>query len=276
MVDRPIFILGSGRSGTTVLGKILSLHRSVGYLNEPKLLWHVAYPNEDLNGNYTDKAASYRLEAGDVTADIAARIRKLYATYLAVTRNDRVVDKYPELIFRTGFVKKIFPDARFVFLTRNGFDACRSIAAWSAAHGQTYSGSQVDWWGKDRKKWTCLVDQLVRYDNVLRNSVNEIAHFTDPVDMAAIEWMLSAKEGLKLCNNDPDTTIRVQYETLVNSPDRVIPELLDFCGLSHDPVVVKYAAASLREKPPGPALQLHPLISDYFGRVMSDSGYSSD
>ncbi|MDP6674613.1 MAG: sulfotransferase [Gammaproteobacteria bacterium] len=276
VIDRPVFILGSGRSGTTVLGKMLSLHRSVGYLNEPKLLWHVAYPNEDLNGNYTEETASYRLETTDATQDIALRIRKLYATYLAVTRNDRVVDKYPELIFRTGFVKKIFPDARFIFLIRNGFDACRSVAAWSAAHGQTYSGSQVDWWGKDRKKWTCLVDQLVRYDNVLCNLVDEIAHFTDPVDMAAIEWMLSANEGLKLSDNDPDKIIRIQYEMLISSPDRVIPELLDFCGLEQDPTIIEYAVASLEEKKSGSTLQLHPLINDYFLQIMSDAGYSGD
>jgi len=30
-VEKPIFILGSGRSGTTVLGLILSMHRSIGF-----------------------------------------------------------------------------------------------------------------------------------------------------------------------------------------------------------------------------------------------------
>jgi len=39
-VERPIFILGTGRSGTTVLGIVFSMHNQVGFLNEPKALWH--------------------------------------------------------------------------------------------------------------------------------------------------------------------------------------------------------------------------------------------
>ena len=38
-VKQPIFILGTGRSGTTILGVTLAMHRAVGFLNEPKALW---------------------------------------------------------------------------------------------------------------------------------------------------------------------------------------------------------------------------------------------
>ncbi len=44
VVRQPIFITGLGRSGTTILGILLSVHREVGYLNEPKALWHVIDP----------------------------------------------------------------------------------------------------------------------------------------------------------------------------------------------------------------------------------------
>ena len=44
----PVFIVGMGRSGTTVLGKVLAVHNNVAYLNEPKAMWHVAYPNDCL------------------------------------------------------------------------------------------------------------------------------------------------------------------------------------------------------------------------------------
>ncbi len=275
-VDRPVFILGSGRTGTTVLGKILSLHRSVGFLNEPKLMWHAAYPGEDLNGNYGEEPAQYRLDGADADEHVAACIKNLYSTYLSVTRNTRIVDKYPELIFRAAFVKQIFPDSRFIVLTRNGYDTCRSVSAWSEAHKESHDDSNIDWWGRNNRKWIYLVDQLVRSNETLRSSAGEIAHFTDPDNMAAVEWMLSTKEGLTLVQDYQDSTIRLRYEKLVSSPERVIPELLDFCGLSHDPVVVNYATASLKEKPTGRPIQLHPLIDNYFHQVMSESGYTSD
>jgi len=35
-LNKPVFITGLGRSGTTVLGLIMSVHKDLGYLNEPK------------------------------------------------------------------------------------------------------------------------------------------------------------------------------------------------------------------------------------------------
>ena len=60
-VVKPIFIIGSGRSGSTILGTLLSMHRDIGFLNEPKAIWHTLYPYEDVIGNYTGMKASYRL-----------------------------------------------------------------------------------------------------------------------------------------------------------------------------------------------------------------------
>ena len=40
----PVFIIGCGRSGTTILGKTLSNHPKIKYLNERRDLWHKIYP----------------------------------------------------------------------------------------------------------------------------------------------------------------------------------------------------------------------------------------
>ena len=36
----PVFIIGCGRSGTTILGDTLSKHPKIEYLNERRDLWH--------------------------------------------------------------------------------------------------------------------------------------------------------------------------------------------------------------------------------------------
>ncbi len=66
----PVFIVGSGRSGTTALGVTLSMHKDVGFLNEPKALWHTVFEDEDLVGNYSASPGRYCLTGADAT-DIA-------------------------------------------------------------------------------------------------------------------------------------------------------------------------------------------------------------
>ena len=128
VVEKPIFILGTGRSGTTILGIVLSMHRDIGYLNEPKAIWHLIHPHEDIIGSYTQDDAKYRLTAEEATDEMCHRAKQMFGAYLTATRSKRLVDKYPELIFRVDFVRALFPDARFVFLVRNGWDTCHSIA----------------------------------------------------------------------------------------------------------------------------------------------------
>src|SRR6185436_2775660 len=61
-VESPIFIIGTGRSGSTLLGMLLSMHKRIGFLNEPKALWHFAYNKEDVIGSYSTDGANYKLD----------------------------------------------------------------------------------------------------------------------------------------------------------------------------------------------------------------------
>ena len=95
-VEKPIFILGTGRSGTTILGIVLSMHREIGYLNEPKAMWHLIHPHEDIIGNYSQVPdARYRLTAEDATNGMRQRASQMFGAYLTATRSKRLVDKYP-------------------------------------------------------------------------------------------------------------------------------------------------------------------------------------
>lgn len=274
-VERPIFITGLGRSGTTILGILLSLHGDVGYLNEPKALWHVIDPRQDVNGNYSSFGGCFRLGAGDVTPEIALRARRLYARYLAFIAARRVVDKYPELIFRVDYVRAIFPDARFVFITRNGADAVPSVVKWSERLGVRSEKHIDDWWGRDDIKWNYLRDQLILADEAYRAVWPIATADLDHTNRAALEWIVTMREGLDQERRHPDAVVRVAYEALLADPPGELERLQQACGLAPDPVVTAYAKRRLYDNPAKGWPELHPEVDALFRATMRTLGYET-
>jgi len=273
-VRQPIFILGIGRSGTTVLGIALSMHKSVGFLNEPKALWHAIHPGEDLVGNYTRAPAQYRLTMQDATQDRVRHAHRLMGDYLAASFSTRVVDKYPELIFRVPFVKEIFPDSKYIFLIRNGWDTCRSIEGWSGRLGIQANGEVHDWWGVNRRKWNLLVEQLVPEHADLAPHQAEIAEFVRQRDMAAVEWIVTMREGMRLLESNPTHVIGVRFEELCRQPERVLSELRKFLGLEEDKVFLAYGERIFHPISEEGPYELHSLIEKPFNETMALLGYA--
>ncbi len=273
-VKKPIFILGTGRSGTTILGIVLSMHREVGYLNEPKAIWHLIHPHEDVIGNYSQNDAKYRLTAEDATDQMQRRAAQMFGAYLTTTRSERLVDKYPELIFRVDFVRALFPDARFIFLVRNGWDTSQSIATWSKRLGVHRNGEKHDWWGVEDRKWRLMVEQLVGTDPVLSEIADKIKHFERHLDRAAVEWIVTMQEGIRLMEVSPDCTRLVRFEDLTAKPDETLSGLCEFCELPEDTTFQAYARQTLHPVPARQPFDIHPKIASIFHETMGKLEYN--
>lgn len=274
-VDRPIFITGLGRSGTTILGILMSLHRDVGFLNEPKALWHVIDPRQDINGNYSASGGIFRMGRGEITPGTSLKARRIFARYLSAVGGRRVVDKYPELIFRTEYLLELFPDARIIFITRNGPDACDSIVKWSRRLGTSSSGHVDDWWGRDDLKWHYLREQIINQDE-LYAPVRAIAALDpDHLHRAALEWITTMREGLRCETLYPRSVLRIRYEDLVSSSRRELTRLMDLCGLPVDEAVLDYAVRRLyrNRRKTWPALQ--PPVEELFVETSKMLGYET-
>lgn len=272
-VKKPIFIIGTGRSGTTILGKILSIHKDVGYLNEPKAMWHYIYPYEDVIGNYTTAHAFYRLDERVVNAEMVSTAHKLYAAYLLFTGSSRVVDKYPELIFRAPFVKTIFPDAKFLFLVRSGWDTIQSIEDWSGRHSVKKDDEIHDWWGLNRRKWNLLVEQIVTHHYDLLMHRDTIQNFISHTDMAAIEWIVTMREGIEVMKRYPYDTLMVKYEDICNNPQEYLKKIISFLELEEDSKVIQYGVNVLKPKKPKDPCLLNHIIDKPFLDTMKQMGY---
>ncbi len=274
-VKQPIFLLGTGRSGTTLTGMLLSMHKDVAYLNEPKAIWHSVYPYEDIVGNYSDAKAFYRLNKAQVQQAQVTNLHKIYGFYLTILRKQRLLDKYPELIFRVDFVKQIFPDAKFLVMVRNGWDTASSIEAWSHQKGRTVKGDVENWWGKNDRKWSLLLDEIVLQDTIMSKYYDHLKLMTCEKNKGLIEWILAMKEAISVQERYPTDVQLIHYEDLVENPQSILREVFEFHQLRYDNSVIKYADRVVRKSNKVSRFDIDKEIFPHFDHIMSKLGYSS-
>jgi tetratricopeptide (TPR) repeat protein len=112
--DRPVFIVGMPRSGTTLAQQILAAHPLVFGAGE------LSYWNDVASGY-----AAWTPGEGDA-------LRRLARGYLGVLEGlssdaRRVVDKMPGNFLYLGLIQRALPNARIIHLRRNPLDTCLSI-----------------------------------------------------------------------------------------------------------------------------------------------------
>lgn len=112
--ERPVFVVGMPRSGTTLVEQILASHPAVFGAGE-LVFW-------------TSAAAACSHNPGS----IAAELRTLTESYLQILDEAspdafRVVDKMPTNFVRLGLIHAALPNARIIHMQRNPLDTCLSI-----------------------------------------------------------------------------------------------------------------------------------------------------
>lgn len=241
-----VFIIGAGRSGSSILHELLGYHPAIGWMShlcdaypmEPErnrrvleamrlpvvgpILRRRYEPHECyrfFDVAYPGFSAPMRdLGRGDVTDRAAASIRDRLALVVPERRNHLVVKLtgWP----RIGYLAELFPEARFVHLVRDGRAVANSLL-------------QVPWWhgwkGPENWRFGLLPPAYVEEWEQLDRSF---------VALAAIEWKLimdaveSSQAQLRA-----DQFIEVRYEELCSSPQPTMIRILEHIGLSMAPQV---------------------------------------
>jgi len=114
--DRPIFIVGMIRSGTTLMEQIVSSHPDVGGGGEIHF-WTEWGPR------------AVDLETGCIDPRKAERLVRDYLLLLEelAPGAPRVTDKMPLNIQMVGLIHAVLPNAKFILMDRNPVDNCLSI-----------------------------------------------------------------------------------------------------------------------------------------------------
>ena len=137
----PIFLLGCGRSGTTIVGTLLGSHPKVRYLNEPRFLWRVIDPVSDFWTEDNTNGRPLAMHAEHATPAVVGRARRSFARLARLPRRREVVEKLPINAFRLPYLDELFPAARYCFVRRHGLEVAHSMAAapgWHDAAGHRW------------------------------------------------------------------------------------------------------------------------------------------
>lgn len=158
MFDRPIFIISSPRSGSTLLFETLAQAQGLYTIGKESHALIEGVPS--LHPARRD-FASNRLEADAATGPEIDELRQRFLAELrdrdgkpAPAGTVRMLEKTPKNALRIPFLAKVFPEARFVYLQRDVRQTLSSmIEAWQSGRFRTYP--QLPGW--NGPSWSLLL-----------------------------------------------------------------------------------------------------------------------
>jgi hypothetical protein len=242
-----VFVLGTGRCGSTLVEEVLCRHASVGFVSNLEDRFKLPVTAGRRNGSlyrrlpatFTQKSRlryapseGYRvltrevspllvsplrdLVAGDVTPWLDKRFRAFFTDRARAQRTGTFLHKFTGWP-RAGFIRGVFPSARFIHVVRDG----RAVAN---------SWLQMPWWlgfeGPDQWQWGPLPPDLeAEWDASDRSFVV----------LAGLLWKMlidafdSARKEIPAAD-----WLEVRYEDVAANPRTAFAKMLEFCGLPWD------------------------------------------
>ncbi len=256
-IERPVIIIAAARSGTKMLREVLA--QSMVFVEFPydmNFVW--------LYGNYKKKHDE--LSVSDLSSEITGYVRKCFERLLKKSSAERVLEKSVSNSLRVDFVRNIFPEAQFIHLYRNGIDV--SVSAMQCWNSSLFS--------QRVQKKNDLLKKIINYPylsaypylvDYLSNSftrffskekslqswgprykgIDEDVDNLSLLEVCGIQWDRSVRSSLVQLSamRENDEFINVQYENLVNNPEKQLKRICDFLDISDAETVIKYGRENI-------------------------------
>lgn len=280
------FLIGAGRSGTTLLYKLLCLHPDVAYVSnfENRLRWLPAglatrFDPTDIaakrnswfrpsgNAYFERRSPLERLVPMPVEGErffaacgmplnpapdfrlpekSVARLRNRVNAIARAANAGVFLSKRTANNRRIPQLEATFPEARYVHLVRDGRDVSRSL-------------SRVDWWHDHLLWWDGRTPRELERDGEA------------PLAICARNWVREVDEIRRgFASVAPERIIETSYEALVANPRQTIDKIVRFLGLTHSPAFdAAVDSVTLRERNKAWASEWSQSDVD---RVMAEAG----
>jgi hypothetical protein len=225
--DRPIFIVSTPRSGSTLLFETLKQAGNAHTVGGESH-WII----EDIPGLSPSERgwSSNRLTAGDAAPATVEQLSRAF--YEASADRDgraasgriRLLEKTPKNGLRVPFFKAAYPDALFVYLYRDVRQTLASmLEAWASGAFQTYP-ELPGWPGPP---WSLLL--VPGWENLKRRSLPEIA---------AQQWATTTEILVDDLRNLPTGAVRaLDYDEFLAAPQATMERICPSLGLDWDRVL---------------------------------------
>lgn len=239
----PIFLIGAGRSGTKFLRSCLSASSQVDSVPyDINYVWR--YGNESkLNDEFMPK---------DLTPSIKRYIIKSLHSLTDTNKPQAkfLVEKSVPNTLRTLFINEIFPNAKFVHITRDGHAVIESsIRQWKRPASKAYLLKKLKYfpWSNYRYAiwfvWNLLKSKFTEQPAIWGPRYNGISEDVSDLtveDVSAKQWSRCVDVADEQLNQlESSRVFKVSFEDLMDDSS-IIAELCHFIGIDDINTVEQY------------------------------------
>lgn len=140
--ERPVFIVGMPRSGTTLVEQVLSAHPDVTGGGELVYFANIHHALSGMLGVEDPYPSCCKLLDGKTAGTLVRQYLQLLSGHSDTTRF--VTDKMPGNYLYLGLIRVLFPDAPIIHCCRNPLDVCLSCYFQSFKNTMTYAFDLMD------------------------------------------------------------------------------------------------------------------------------------
>lgn len=286
-IEKPIFILGSGRSGTTLLYNLLALHPEVCWFSNltnryPRIRFlpmlhrmldasligtlmkrqviNRTFPSlrpaegEYIYLNHCGFEQARKMTAHDLTERMESRFKRIVLDHLKFAGKKRFLSKRTSNTQRIEVINRMFSDAYYVHLIRDGRAVANSLM-------------NVNWWNDVDIWWLGYKPAGWRERG------------KEPIELCARHWKQDVQEIQRNGNLFSDRYLEITYEELVNDTQGSLQRIAYFCELNESDEYERLLPKRLRNMNYKWKLQLtgtqKQILDATIGSFMKELNYSS-